>query len=884
MLPRSLSPSTYELLDIRAPDHTTLKKSKEAPLVGRPPSPPSSEASLDVFSSAELANTILEGLRKPTHKKSISTFVLYDNRGLNLFDKITYQEDYYLTNAELDILQQRADELADRLHDGSVLIELGAGALRKTQLVLQAIERKKLRVTYYALDLDQHELERSLGKLGEFCYVKLMGLLGTYDQGIPWLSEHFKDTNTHKAIMWLGSSIGNQNRRESAIFLRRLQRTCLQPGDICVIGFDLRNDPAKIQAAYDDKDGITREFILNGLDHVNAILGQNILDRKDFAYDSRYQTGHGRHVAHYRALRDMGLVYHSKSGDVKIELSKDELIHIEHSYKYSLKETTHILESAELNMLENWTDSKHQYRLVVAECRPFSFGGDRNAIIHTLFPPENAYPQDVISCDTCNDTGIDPSVASNTLPNLVGPLHWPEFLPSLYEWEQLWKSWDTVTAIIRNQPSMLHEKPIKFRHPCIFYLGHIPAFLDIQLSRNAIDQDINPEHLLTEPAVFADIFERGIDPDMDDPSKCNPHSTVPTEINGWPLLDDIMTYQKAIRARLERLLISWEVQFQTAGANGNWPSTVTKRKQRIMHMTFEHEAMHLETLLYMLVQSPNVRPPPGVGLPDWKMAEISASFASQFSAKKCLDSAPMLEMKAGSVVLGHEDDESSDWTPMDGAPVNALESTTTHGLTSFGWDNEHPCRVVRVSAFSIQSRPVTNGEYLAKLGNRPLPESWGRIAGQDVIGVKTVFGLCPMKYCMDWPVQVSAAEAEVYASLMGMRLPTEAELVMFRKSAKSERIPNIGFGEWSPTALRNDEIHIVGDVWELTGTILESHEGYNPSTIYLGYSSDFLDGKHRVVLGGSWATHPRISCRETFRNWYQASYPFVFSGFRLCRS
>ncbi|OBZ80398.1 hypothetical protein A0J61_11553, partial [Choanephora cucurbitarum] len=262
-------PSTgYSIIDIRQ-TNAPLDKHTADPIVDRPPSPPrSTGVSEDAFNDSSLVDTIVNSLNKPLHQKSIPTYILYDKRGLQLFDQITHLDDeYYLTGAELDILQTRSEEITAHLQENSVLFELGAGALRKTQVILRAIEKRKIHVTYYALDLDQHELDRSLASLGEFEYVQLYGLLGTYDQGIPWITQQFTGNKTQKNFLWMGSSIGNQNRLESAMFLRKIQRMCMEPGDFFLIGFDKRNEPAKIELAYDDSHGVTREFIMNGLDH-----------------------------------------------------------------------------------------------------------------------------------------------------------------------------------------------------------------------------------------------------------------------------------------------------------------------------------------------------------------------------------------------------------------------------------------------------------------------------------------------------------------------------------------------------------------------------------------------------------------------------------------
>ncbi|KAG1052920.1 hypothetical protein G6F43_004967 [Rhizopus delemar] len=867
-------PSTgYSIIDIRT-NSSSDAKGNDKIKVSRPPSPPhSSDTSEDAFNDSDLAGTILNSLDKPVNQKTIPTYILYDKRGLQLFDQITYLDDeYYLTKAELDILERKSDEFAERLQDGSVLFELGAGALRKTQVILHAIEKKGICVTYYALDLDQHELDRSLASLGEFQYVQLFGLLGTYDQGIPWISQKFTSKGIQKNFLWLGSSVGNQTRCQSAAFLKRLQRMCAEPGDLFVIGFDKRNDPGKIKRAYDDSQGITREFIMNGLDHVNLIMGhEKFIDRNEFAYDSAYQVKQGRHVAHYRALVDTAVCHDGR----EIKIQKDELIHVEHSHKYSMSEIDSILGAAGLDMVDCWTDTKDEYRLVLAESRPFKFNRNMSVIREILFPPNVTDDKESINCFHCNNSEElafnEPEIEDLYL-SLSGSKIWPnESLPTVHEWRELWDSWDLVTQRMLNHRTMLFEKPIALRHPFIFYLGHIPGFLDIQLSRHQVDKELG-ETGLTKPECFADIFERGIDPDMEDPTQCHPHSEVPTEDDKWPSIESIMTYQKNVRERLMRLLNHWESE-ALAAQSTSWIDSKPERRRnaRIVWMCFEHEAMHLETLLYMLMQSPNILPPEGVSLPSWKL------LSKQEKDIAPLSDAPTLNIPAADAVkLGCDDSETADI------------DQSSEKIQVFGWDNESPQRIIEnVSSFEIQTRQVTNGEYLDYLQRANLstiPASWLKKDGQ--IYVRTVFGPCPMSVAQNWPVQVSYNEADGYAKAKQARLPTEVEMVRFRQFACShnlpKKVPNIGFKDWTPTAVNNKEVQFLGDNWEWTETIWDKYEGFQASTIYPGYSADFFDGKHRVVLGGSWATHPRISERTTFRNWYQSGYPYVFSGFRLC--
>jgi len=98
---------------------------------------------------------------------------------------------------------------------------------------------------------------------------------------------------------------------------------------------------------------------------------------------------------------------------------------------------------------------------------------------------------------------------------------------------------------------------------------------------------------------------------------------------------------------------------------------------------------------------------------------------------------------------------------------------------------------------------------------------------------------------------------------------------------------NVGLRNWHPlpvtgyTTLGGQAD--IGGVWEWTSSVLEKHEGFEPMKLYPGYTADFFDGKHNIVLGGSWATHPRLAGRKSFVNWYQRNYPFVWAGARLVR-
>lgn len=497
------------------------------------------------------------------------------------------------------------------------------------------------------------------------------------------------------------------------------------------------------------------------------------------------------------------------------------------------------------------------------------------------------------------------------MPYILDPTSYASTpLPGMEEWAALWTKWDTVTRnMLPGQE--LHEKPIKLRNACIFYLGHIPAFLDIQLSKTTGDAP-------TEPAYYHSIFERGIDPDVDNPEHCHAHSETPDE---WPPLADILSYQQRVRSRLQGLYRD--------GQDG-----IPRNVARAIWIGFEHEIMHMETLLYMMLQSDKTLPPPNTDRPDFE------GLARQSRQNQVENQ--WHEVPAQAVPIGMND------------PEDLLD-----GNGYFGWDNEKPARVAHVHGFQAKGRPITNEEYaLYLIGNNmdKTPASWVRLQGPEhedpghtgesradnsnlflhKFGVRTVYGAVPLRLALDWPVFASYDELSDCAAWMGGRIPTFEEAKSIyehvdhlkkKKDAENQlgkmvpavnghlsndgveetpprkRAPpsqagdglftdlqgaNVGFQQWHPTPVLTEGARLAGQaelggVWEWTSSALKKHRGFEPMALYPGYTADFFDGKHNIVLGGSWATHPRIAGRKSFVNWYQRNYPYAWAGARLVR-
>ena len=475
-------------------------------------------------------------------------------------------------------------------------------------------------------------------------------------------------------------------------------------------------------------------------------------------------------------------------------------------------------------------------------------------------------------------------------------------VPSLQEWDSLWAAWDAVTQRMITKEELL-TKPIKLRNACIFYLGHIPTFLAIHLDKAG-------RHDIKGLNAYKRIFERGIDPDVDHPELCHAHSEIPDE---WPPEVEILDFQAKVRQHVRAI-------YSASERDMNHPV------KKALWIGFEHEVMHLETLLYMLVQSEKTLPPPGSVIPDFK-AMAKAAAAKALPNK-------WIDVPARTVSLGLKDDDND-------------ETSRRY----FGWDNEKPARTTKVRAFSVKARPITNGEYLTYLDAAQidkLPASWVHTPIQNGVkdhadgvrtngvmddachqdklaggkAVRTVFGLVPLKYALDWPVMASYDELLGFAEFHQGRIPTMEEVKSIYEYAEElkakdvenslgktipavnghlnkngvEETPphkplvngasgtvtdpnprdlfndlegaNVGFKHWHPTPVTQHGDKLLGQselggVWEWTSTVLEKHDGFAPMELYPGYTNDFFDGKHNIVLGGSWATHPRIAGRKS---------------------
>ncbi|HUF18710.1 MAG TPA: SUMF1/EgtB/PvdO family nonheme iron enzyme [Thermoanaerobaculia bacterium] len=406
--------------------------------------------------------------------------------------------------------------------------------------------------------------------------------------------------------------------------------------------------------------------------------------------------------------------------------------------------------------------------------------------------------------------------------------------------------------------SAWYERPIPLRNPIVFYEGHIPAFSVNTLVKGALRRPGVDEHLEV-------LFARGIDPET-------VSAADQSQAALWPDPDQVQNYVRSADQLVRDCLASSEIE------DANDPMRI---RALSAFTILEHEAMHQETLLYMLHRLPHDakhRPGPAALNPEGKRRDRG-----------------ILTIPAGTATLGARPED-----------------------IAFGWDNEFQLHQVEVQEFELDAFNVTNDDFLRFVESGGYAQrrwwsdqgwEWITANGIEYPGFwrseggrwlwRGMFDWIPLHE--SWPVLVSHFEAQAYARWKGRRLMTEAEFhrAAYGSPSDGERSHpwgedpasfqhgNFGFQHFDPCPVGSypegrsawGVYDLVGNGWEWTSTVFAPFDGFEPMASYPQYSADFFDGKHYVLKGASQATAlPLI--RRSLRNWFRPNYPYVYATFR----
>ncbi len=296
----------------------------------------------------ELA-TIIEGLRRP--QKVISPKWFYDETGSKLFDDITQLPEYYLTDVELEIMETHIDAMTRRIGPCASLIEFGAGSSLKTRLLLEHMDEP---AAYVPVDIsEEHLLDSQQSIQADFPHIEVLPVAADFLR--PFDLPDPKTMPLRNVVYFPGSTIGNFERRE-ALDLLRVMHGEAGDGGALLIGVDLQKDPTVIDAAYNDSAGVTAEFNLNMLRHLNREFGSDF-DLDGFAHRATYKPDEGRVVVELVSTRDQ----EARIGDARIPFERNESIITEYSHKYTLESFAAMAREADFSVEEVWTDPRNWF-------------------------------------------------------------------------------------------------------------------------------------------------------------------------------------------------------------------------------------------------------------------------------------------------------------------------------------------------------------------------------------------------------------------------------------------------------------------------------------------------------------------------------------------
>lgn len=319
----------------------------------------------------DLGQDIVQGLQQTP--KSLPCQYFYDEHGSLLFEQICTLAEYYPTRTERGILAACATEIAN-VTQAQELIELGSGSSSKTRLLLNALSQLHPQLRYYPIDVSGSILKTSaLEILQDYPQFQICGLVGTYEEALARMAQtstlhlatEFAELNGHmrRLLIFLGSTIGNLDPLAYHHFLNQVEQA-LAPGDFFLLGVDLQKSPSILEPAYNDSQGVTAQFNLNILQHLNWRFQGNF-DLAQFQHWAFYNPKQHQIEIYLKSQADQ--MIHLQALDLQVSLCADEMILTEISRKFDLSALQADLETHNLQPIRTWTDPQQWFGLVLCQ-------------------------------------------------------------------------------------------------------------------------------------------------------------------------------------------------------------------------------------------------------------------------------------------------------------------------------------------------------------------------------------------------------------------------------------------------------------------------------------------------------------------------------------
>lgn len=303
----------------------------------------------------EFAKTVLEGLSKK--EKRLPSWLIFDDKGSEIFNEITQLKDYHPAVCEKEILLTYKKKISSILSSESFqFIELGAGDGAKAMILIEQFIQDDLKFTYIPIDISSGAIENLVETFKERHSANnfpVIGLVADYFEGI----EKFADSNNKRNfVLFQGATFSNRDLSGANSFLAQLSNS-LNSGDYVMIGFDLLKHPKTHYRAYNDPQGVFEKFNLHLLARINRMLGANFI-KDNFVQEGTYNWRTRSMESYIYSTKEQSVFI--KSLDQDFHFFHGEGIQTEQSYKYTLHEITALAEGNGFNIKENLFD-KNEY-------------------------------------------------------------------------------------------------------------------------------------------------------------------------------------------------------------------------------------------------------------------------------------------------------------------------------------------------------------------------------------------------------------------------------------------------------------------------------------------------------------------------------------------
>lgn len=289
--------------------------------------------------------------------RSIPAKWFYDELGSQLFDEITKLDEYYPFRAEREILRDRAGEIM-AASGADTLVELGSGTSEKSRVLLDAMAAAGSLKRYVPFDVSEEMLRLAAGQIyDEYDGVEVYGVVGDFDRHIPLVP-----IGGTGMVAFLGSTIGNFEPPARTRFITDVVEA-LEPGGSFLLGTDLVKDPDRLWAAYNDAKGVTERFNLNLLTMLNRELNA------DFSLEQFEHAADWDAENEWIDIRVRSAVQQSVNVadlDLVADFAAGEEMRTEISAKFRLPGVAVELESAGLEIVEQWTDAAEDFGMTLA--------------------------------------------------------------------------------------------------------------------------------------------------------------------------------------------------------------------------------------------------------------------------------------------------------------------------------------------------------------------------------------------------------------------------------------------------------------------------------------------------------------------------------------